>query len=299
MSSPKVSVVVPVYNHEQYVRDALYSVLNQTYETVELIVVDDFSADKSSMAVNKLLQSKKFRRRFNAGVRFHQCKSNVGAHAAINYGISLANGEYIAILNSDDEFDNSRLQKLVESAKTRDMAFGFTKCRFISERGNYLSLSNALAAKFACLQGDIKNYPSISFSLMATQVAISTGNFFFSRDLVEKLGGFRNFEYCHDWDFALRACLEVEPFFLSESLYKYRLHSTNSFRQLDSVATDESCRVLLHFFSQIALDEIQNNKCPSPTNWPGVFEYFICRNGFGSLWEEAVRSVPGYARPRE
>ena len=91
VETPGVSVVIPVYNGEQYLADAIQSVRDQTYQNVEVIVVDDGSTDESADVAKK----------FGEAIRYvHQ--SNGGVGKARNTGIAAARGAYLAFLDQDD-----------------------------------------------------------------------------------------------------------------------------------------------------------------------------------------------------
>ena len=102
---PLVSVIIPSFNHELFISDAINSVFDQTYNNIELIVVDDGSKDSSLSILSKIKNSKFSLLR----------QKNRGAHAAINRGIKEAKGKFLAILNSDDLFHKDRIRLLVES----------------------------------------------------------------------------------------------------------------------------------------------------------------------------------------
>lgn len=96
VSYPKVSVIIPAYNRESFIRETVDSVLEQTYPNIELIVVDDGSTD------NTLKILKEFGKKLV--LLQHLNGENKGQSAAINLGIKVSSGEYIAILDSDDLF---------------------------------------------------------------------------------------------------------------------------------------------------------------------------------------------------
>jgi hypothetical protein len=116
----------------------------------------------------------------------------------------------------------------------------------------------------------------VGFALTLTNVAISTGNFFFRRSLYREVGEFRPYKLCHDWDFILRCLLCTEPVYVPEPLYGYRLHTANSFSSLMSTAAAVECPELMRRFMLAATTRFTRNRlCPSPTNWPQLFEAFI------------------------
>ncbi len=104
---PLVSVIMPIYNCEQYLKEAIDSVLSQTYEKLELIIVDDASTDNSLKIAKKY--SKKDKR-----VKIFVHKKNKKRAAAINTGFKHARGEYITFHDGDDIMFPGRIKKQVE-----------------------------------------------------------------------------------------------------------------------------------------------------------------------------------------
>lgn len=102
---PLVSVVVPAYNAERFIRETIKSVLAQTYNSAEIIVVDDGSTDRTGIAVKEFSQK-------NSCVKYIYQK-NQGQSSARNTGIKNAKGKYIAFLDADDLFLPSKLEEQV------------------------------------------------------------------------------------------------------------------------------------------------------------------------------------------
>ena len=102
---PLVSVIVPCYNHEKYVEETIESIVNQTYENIELIVIDDGSKDASPQIIEEL--SKKYNFKF-----IH--RSNKGLSATLNEGIRLSQGKYISVCASDDKLKLDKIEKQVK-----------------------------------------------------------------------------------------------------------------------------------------------------------------------------------------
>ncbi len=99
---PKVSVITSVYNHEKYIEEAVRSVLNQTMPDLEMIIIDDGSTDKSYEICQKLQNN-------DQRIRLKR-QENQGQAKARNEGIKMANGEYLAVLDSDDFMDARALE---------------------------------------------------------------------------------------------------------------------------------------------------------------------------------------------
>ncbi len=107
-SKPKVSIVVPVYNAEKYLNECLDSIINQTLKDIEIICVNDGSKDSSLDILNSYAEKDE---RF-----IIISQENQGAGEARNHGMSVATGEYIIFLDSDDFFELNMLEELYESA---------------------------------------------------------------------------------------------------------------------------------------------------------------------------------------
>ena len=120
-----VSVIVPTFNRKKTIIRAINSILNQTYIDVEIIVVDDCSTDDTQKVVNSLNSNK---------IKYVKHDKNRGACAARNTGIKLAKGEYIAFLDSDDEWLPEKLEKQINFLKSNDADIVF--CSHISYHDN-------------------------------------------------------------------------------------------------------------------------------------------------------------------
>ena len=110
----KVSVIVPVYNVEKYIKKCLDSLVNQTLEDIEIIVVNDGSPDNSQKIIDRYV--KKYPKKVKSYI-----KENGGLGSARNYGLTKATGEYIAFVDSDDYVDLEMYEKLYNIAKQKDI----------------------------------------------------------------------------------------------------------------------------------------------------------------------------------
>ncbi len=108
-SQPLVTVIVPSYNHEQYVSQAIESVVSQTYQNIEIIVIDDGSTDRSVQMINRLAE----KYRLTVIVR-----ENRGLSRTLNEGVALARGRYISFVASDDYYFPCRIENAVRHLET-------------------------------------------------------------------------------------------------------------------------------------------------------------------------------------
>lgn len=107
---PKVSVIVPFYNVEKYIKKCLNSLINQTLEEIEIILVNDGSQDNSYEI------AKQFQEKYPNKIKYYE-KPNGGLGDARNFGINYATGEYIAFLDSDDYVELTAYEEMYEKAK--------------------------------------------------------------------------------------------------------------------------------------------------------------------------------------
>ncbi len=106
---PSISVIIPTYNTQEYVERAIQSVLNQTFQNLEVVVVDDASTDETVDRIRGIIDER---------IKLFVQPQNLGASAARNRAIKAAQGTWIALLDSDDWYAPERLEKLLEVAQS-------------------------------------------------------------------------------------------------------------------------------------------------------------------------------------
>lgn len=121
-----VSIIVPVYNAEKYIKETIDSVLAQSYENFELILVDDISKDNSVKVIESIKDSR---------IILHKMDVNLGAFAARNKGLELSKGRYIAFLDADDKWVSDKLQKELDFMHENDAGFVFSGYEFADSDG--------------------------------------------------------------------------------------------------------------------------------------------------------------------
>ena len=221
MPAPKISVIVPAYNHQAYITEALTSVLEQTLDDLELIVIDDASRDSTWDIIQTIRDPR---------LRAIRHTTNQGAHATLNEGLNLARGNYLAILNSDDAFHPERLTRMV-TALGSDARLAFSGVDFIDSDGRPAP-DHERALDYASACARCAGQPPAGW-LLTSNLAITTSNFVFPRALFERIGGFSDLRYTHDWEWALRASADTPPLWLPEALVRYRVHPSNTLAEDD------------------------------------------------------------------
>lgn len=121
-----VSVIVPVYNAESYLKECIESIMCQSYTEIEIILIDDGSTDNSSKIIND------FAKKDDRIKCFYQ--ENQGVSAARNYGIQMAKGEYLYFVDSDDWIDENTLLDLMQIVLEQQIEFAFSNYYYVYEK---------------------------------------------------------------------------------------------------------------------------------------------------------------------
>ena len=242
---PQISVVMPAYRHEVFIGDAIRSVLSQTLDDWELIIIDDASPDSTWEVINSFHDPR---------LRIRQHKINRGAHHTLNEGLSLARGEYIAILNSDDIFHEERLVRTVARLERGEFDLVGTDIELINESRNIVRDSDHWwILWYGNLKSVYRESGDVCDALLAGNLFISSSNFVFRRSVYETIGGFGDFRYVHDYEFLLRALAQRTlrlAFQEDEKLLFYRLHGANTIRESALQANRETFTVLNRWFPE-------------------------------------------------
>lgn len=153
LKNKKVSIIIPVYNGSNYLKDAIDSALNQTYENIEIIVVNDGSNDSGKTREVALSYGDK--------IRYFE-KENGGVSTALNYGIEKMEGEYFSWLSHDDMYYPEKVEKqILELKKYDENTILYSDFSLVDKKGNKISdihLDNAMLTKkpdYAVLRGAI------------------------------------------------------------------------------------------------------------------------------------------------
>ena len=134
MSKPEVSVLLPVYNEENYLHQSINSILNQTYKNFELIIIDDGSTDKSIDIINSYNDSR---------IILIKNEKNLHIAKSLNKGFKQANGVYIARIDGNDIANNTRFEKQVDYLNNNNnCAVVFCPVMKIDQDGNTLNIVN-------------------------------------------------------------------------------------------------------------------------------------------------------------
>lgn len=133
-----VSVITPVYNAERYLGRMLDSVLSQTYQNIEIILVDDCSKDHSSEIIREYKKRCDF-------IVYHLQEENRGAGHARNKALELARGQYVAFLDSDDVWMPDKIERQLNLMKEQNTPFCYAAIEMIDENDRIIKLKRKIA----------------------------------------------------------------------------------------------------------------------------------------------------------
>lgn len=215
MSDDKVSIIIPVYNVEKYIKDCLNSVILQTYNNIEIIVIDDGSTDRSYTICEEFLNQ-------TDKLKIYSTQNN-GVSMARNLGIKIATGKYIVFLDSDDLIEKNMIEKLVENMKKYNVDMVACNYFYMYKDKNILAKfpENMLISNEQCKIEIFKNTSIRGFSV----------NKIFKRDIIESanLKFQKDIKICEDLLFVFEYLLYSKSIFiLNEPLYFYRMRKTSS-----------------------------------------------------------------------
>jgi glycosyltransferase involved in cell wall biosynthesis len=256
---PLVTVVIPAYNHARYIAKAIASVAAQTYQNIELVIIDDGSSDGTPDVIAASLKDLPFPSRFIA-------RENRGAPATLNEGAALAQGSYIAFLNSDDWYAPDRIACMVDGIARTRSTWGISLVSGAADSPDGAPSPNEVVDVLQKQRNFLGTHTN-SFTLVQYNVSVSSGNLFIERDLFLSLGGFRDYRYNHDWDFCLRASALAEPVVVERPLYFYRVHAGNTISESHQRASTDADRVLGDFLGKVLSGEAESTNDLGPY-WP-------------------------------
>ena len=247
MEEIKVSVIIPVYNVEKYIKQCLESVINQTLKDIEIIVVNDGTKDNSMKIVEEYLSDKRIKI-IN--------KENGGLSSARNAGMREAQGKYIYFIDSDDFVDKEVLSTLYKNSENEKMDIVFSNFSYYNDR-----TKKEKRAKFIF---PFKENINKGYYYLYNGEEINVWNRLYKKEFLKKY----NFKFIEgiiyeDQDFGFKTIMLAEKIKYVENYgYKYRtdregsiMSSQKKEKSIESVQTLK--REMSKFFSNVNLNEFQ------------------------------------------
>lgn len=215
-TKPLVSVIMPVYNRENVVKQAIDSVLNQTYQNIELIIIDDGSTDGTINILNSISDNR---------VKVFLNENNEGASFSRNRGLKESSGEYIAYLDSDNDWNSNYISAMVGA--------------FIElPKADALYSGQILFEQYGSKPTGIRFSP-FNKSLLHNKNYIDMNCFCHKREVYEKIGGFnKNLKRLVDWDYILKISNNFNIYSVPVLLSNY--YSNNADNRIDSLTINKN-----------------------------------------------------------
>lgn len=246
---PKVSIIIPNYNHAPFLEQRIKSVLNQTYQDFEVIYLDDASTDDSNLIFSTFANSQRIKGFFNE-------KNSGNTFKQWNRGVRLAKGEYIWLAESDDYAHEDFLAKLVNKLD-ENPSVGLAYCHspFADEHCNIEDW--ALGERWK--QDFINNGRNECSQYLIFRNTIPNASAVLIRRAAYEKAGYadEDMEFCGDWMMWVKILLNSDLGFIAEPLNYYRRHSgTVSSRFNKSlVFVEERYRVMLFIKQRLIIPE--------------------------------------------
>lgn len=212
----KISVVTASYNYQDYIKEAIQSVLNQTYKDWELIIVDDCSTDNSVQVINSYKDDR---------IKLFVNEKNLGLQKTVKRGIENATGEWIVFLESDDILKPDNIEKKVRIAqKYKDINLIFNDCEFFGDEEKVRDFSIALKKTRTLLCG--KNYPqNMFYNFYLSNKIFTFSSVMAKRDDLLKISFNPPMDCLLDWWLWVQLAYIGKYYYIPEKLTKWRLHT--------------------------------------------------------------------------
>lgn len=213
LSKPKISVIIPCYNGEKFIGNAIKSVLNQTYKNWELIVVDDGSTDSSCEIVEHYLNNDK--------VMLIKNISNEGIAKTMNKGIKVSTGDFIAFLDQDDTWHPRKLELQLQKFENTDDNLGLVGCGMVF-------IENDKCRGIFRINDEKLDQIDILTEIFLTNTN-SASIMMLKRDCLKKVGLFdENLIAWCDFEMVFRVAKSYKIGYVNRLLVKKRFHSESA-----------------------------------------------------------------------
>ena len=199
---PIVDIILPNYNKAQFLEEAIYSIINQTYKNWHLYIIDDRSTDSSDTIINKLTNLKKI-----TIVKLHK---NKGPSFCRNYAMRMSNSKYISFIDSDDSWSNDKLEKQINFMEKNNLKFTYTDYTTIFEKNFKQREKRTFISDYFDFETFIKNS------------SINTTTMIISRSILGS-NRFKKIKLCEDYLFKCKLLKNNIAKKLNENLAFYRI----------------------------------------------------------------------------
>lgn len=258
---PEVSVIIPVYNAEKYIKRCLDALRAQTLSDIELIFVDDQSSDASIQIINSYADQ-------DSRIHLYRLDSKGGAGGARNFGLEKAQGKYIGFCDADDFVDPEMYQKMFQKAV--EYQADIVACGIKTYYADRL-ISEDKISQTKCCKNDTEKFTHLKYG--------SVWNKIFKSDLAKSIRFLEN-RFCEDSVYTLKQLCQCEKFLIiNQAYYNYftNIESSTYNRKNSNKWEEDKCFCLFELY-----DYAIKNNCNRQT-LKGILKY--CRKNFDLNYE--------------
>ena len=272
---PKVSIILPTYNGQAYIEEAITSILNQTFEDFELIVVDDCSTDHTP----GLLESFRLQ---DSRIKIITNKQNLKLPASLNVGHRMAKGEYLTWTSDDNTLHDNFLERLVNVLETSSEDVVYSDFNVINDHSKH-----------------IRVYKVSPVSLLPFENGIGA-SFMYRKEVFQKFNYNEDLHGIEDYDFWVRAAQVFCFKHIDEILYNYRIHRASLTSQIFRDAKtqrnfDRGLKIVLdNFHSMSPNTRKMLFQFQRPDNWNWSFYFKVRKKAEEELKTWAIHQGEAY-----
>lgn len=250
MGKIDISIILPCYNSEKTILEAMQSILNQTYKNFEVIIIDDGSIDNTAFIVSEYIKKLKLGNKF---ILLRQ--SNKGVSSARNYGISKARGKYITFLDSDDMYHKDFLIELVNGIQKFNVDTAY--CCYSRKKSEIFNSKNmTIETNLLDNYNLLKNFmyrvgPCVFTNFLYKKSILQDNNILFNEEL----------RYAEDIDFIWRYLINCKDgVFVNYNLYWYQ---NNNLSAMNNISWDitQTIEVVVNIEKQLKLTKNEFFDC--------------------------------------
>jgi glycosyltransferase involved in cell wall biosynthesis len=229
-----VTIIIPAFNHERYIEQALLSAIDQDYTELEIIVIDDGSTDNTPSVIERVIaQSSKGRD------IFFDRQSNKGLSRTLNIGLKMATGEFVQFLASDDAYLPAKTKKCAGLLETLPKSVAAIYCD-----GYIIDENNKKLMRFS--EEFLRPFSSNTRKELLVANWIPAMGTIYRKDALLTVGGFDESLETEDYDLLLRLAESFNVISIKDPLFLYRRHSTNHSKNLVRMRSQQDAIIQKH-----------------------------------------------------
>lgn len=258
MIKGRVTAIVASYNHAEYLKERMDSLVNQTWKDLEILVIDDCSTDNSLEVLRPYTKYPQ--------VKLIENQKNSGWVKVSNQGIEMATGEFIVFANCDDYCKEDQIEKLVAPFSVHNnLCAVFSRNTMVDEKSNVIGddfEGREKSFKKLCSKDTFISGLQMSKFLFHSCVIPNLSQVLIKTSALKEVNGLSlDFRACSDWDIFFKLAEKYDFYYLTEELNSFRQHKTTIRKTTkDKITYDEFYRLLSFHIKQLPLGFFDNIK---------------------------------------